>query len=170
MATSNPINTNTKTKADLFFDSDYRHAFPPDRRINQQHATQMGTPIQGKPLFPNLDSRSDFPDLVPKDQNDSIKVRSFISKTWSEVIKENRSHQSSIQLKYYEPTVLDNLRIAVIDEYLVNKGRERWTNSIDFYVFGSKPYFQFLREYVDRNWKLNGKYQLFSIVIHPTAV
>lgn len=126
------------------------------------HAEHSSVFNQGISFSPDLNSKSGFPELVHIDQDLLKGVNLNQSKAWLDVVKENRYHQESIRQNFFEPEVKDNMKLAVISEDLTNKVRERWHNSIVFYVFGKKPYYNLLKEYMDINWKLKGSYQLFS--------
>lgn len=96
---------------------------------------------------------------VRKDGN--TKPFSFGGNThsWSNMLSgQNVQVDSNKVLQYYEPKIVNNVRIVVVSSESMVRENKNWSSLILLYVIGPRPYYIYFKAFSKWIWKLEGEF------------
>jgi len=86
--------------------------------------------------------------------NPTAKLSTWCDMVMGKIIKE--------RLTFFKPPIVNDKHTVVMEEEDLQASEKIWTNSILIYLVGKRPYYVYLKAYIERTWMPKGKFQFFA--------
>ncbi|XP_043714583.1 uncharacterized protein LOC122662943 [Telopea speciosissima] len=98
--------------------------------------------------------------------SDSRKGKAIVP--WSALFSSSSSiYGDGLKLSYVKPVLIDGVLAAKCPDVMVNKGLERWKNTLMGHFIGGRPSFTFARDVLLKQWKIAALSSIGSVIGKP---
>lgn len=64
-------------------------------------------------------------------------------------------------LQFFDPFIMEDLKVALIEETVFTQGGKAWENSIMLYMVGPRPKYFHFKAYANKTWRPKGDFEIY---------